>query len=210
MSDLIVEAVSGRAALAYLGDLSTLRVAVFREYPYLYVGTPENEARYLRGYATSERSVIVIARRGVQVVGASTAMPMLEHGDDLAPTLAEAGIDPRGVYYFGESVLQPEHRGQGIGHLFFDHREAHARMHGFRIAAFCAVVRPEDHPARPSNYIPHDAFWLKRGYTPRKDIVGQLSWRDVGELQSDHREHPAQQRCETTKPMMFWIKDLQA
>ena len=36
----------------------------------------------------------------------------------------------------------------GIGHPVFDLREAHARVRGFSQAAFCAVIRSDDHPLR--------------------------------------------------------------
>jgi GNAT superfamily N-acetyltransferase len=199
---LTIHTLCGPDAQPYLSDLAALRIAVFREYPYLYDGTLENEARYLRGYAKSDRGVIVIARddsgSGSRVIGASTAMPMLEHGDgnDVAPALRAAGFDPSTIYYFGESVLLKEHRGRGIGHAFFDHREAQARKHGFGLAAFCAVQRPEGHPARPGDYVPHDPFWTKRGFVSRPDIVARMTWRDVGD---DH---------ETSKPLPFWIKHL--
>ena len=34
---------------------------------------------------------------------------------------------------------------------------------GFKITAFCSVVRPEDHPFRPSDYRSNNDFWKKRG-----------------------------------------------
>jgi GNAT superfamily N-acetyltransferase len=193
---LSIEALAGDAALPFFGELAALRIEVFREFPYLYEGTRQYEARYLSSYARSARSVIVIARDGDQVIGASTAIPLTEHSEDVTPALAGAGLDPERVYYFGESVLRRAYRGHGIGHAFFDHREAAARAYGFSIAAFCAVVRPVDHPQKPADYVPHDAFWTKRGYVKRPDIVATFAWRDLGEAE------------ETAKPMVFWLKEL--
>jgi GNAT superfamily N-acetyltransferase len=90
----------------------------------------------------------------------------------------------------------PEYRGQGIGVRFFEQREAAARAHGYAQACFCAVVRPDDHPARPKNYAPLDGFWKMRGYEKRPDLTAQFSWRDIGE------------RSESDKPMVFWMKTL--
>jgi GNAT superfamily N-acetyltransferase len=195
--EVVVERLFGAAIRPFLDDLATLRIQVFREYPYLYEGSREYEARYLEGYARSERATVVLARQGQRVVGASTAMPLTEHGDGvIVPVLAQAGYDPAQVYYFGESVLLPQHRRLGIGHAFFDEREDAAREQGMRVAAFCAVQRPDDHPLRPADYVPHDAFWTKRGYTRRADLVATFDWRDLGEPH------------ESEKPMLFWIREL--
>lgn len=191
-----IECVTGAAIAPHLAALAELRITVFREYPYLYVGTAEYEQRYLASYARSEDSLVVIARDGDRVVGASTAMPLLQHSDDVAPPLARAGIAPETVCYFGESVLDRAYRGQGLGRAFFEERERHARAHGFTVAAFCAVQRPADHPRRPAGYAPHDAFWARHGYVVRPDIVTSFAWRDLDD------------EAETSKPMVFWIKEL--
>jgi GNAT superfamily N-acetyltransferase len=195
---LTVERLAGAAIEPYLSDLGALRIEVFREFPYLYEGTLDYESRYLRSYASSEHSVVVIARDGANVVGASTAMPAIEHDEQVASTLREGGIDPSEVYYFGESVLRASYRGRGIGHAFFDHRESRAHELGFKLASFCAVVRATDHPAKPADYAPHNAFWTKRGFVQRPELRAEFAWRDLGDAQ------------ETRKPMVFWIKQLTA
>lgn len=197
MSELAIESLTGAGIETYVSDLAALRIEVFREYPYLYEGTRAYEQRYLRKYASSERSLVVLAREGTRVVGASTAMPLLEHTEPVAPPLIAAGYDPACVYYFGESVLRASYRGRGVGHAFFDAREARARALGFAITCFCAVERPENHPRKPAGYTPHDAFWTKRGYVKRPDIVATFAWRDVGDTH------------ESDKPMVFWVKELE-
>jgi GNAT superfamily N-acetyltransferase len=193
---IAVDAFRGEAARPFLPAVAALRIEVFREWPYLYDGSLDYEERYLASYAASPSCLIAVARAGGEVVGAATAMPLAQHGGDVAPPLAAAGYDPATVYYFGESVLRPVYRGRRLGHAFFDAREAAARALGFRIAAFCAVQRPPDHPARPADHRPHDEFWRKRGFVRRPDIVGHFGWRDVGD------------DAETIKPMTFWIKEL--
>jgi len=191
-----IERVVGAAIADHLPALAALRIAVFREWPYLYEGSPEYEQRYLASYAASPDGVVVIARDADRVVGASTAMPLAQHSDDVVPPLAAAGLAPDTVCYFGESVLDPAYRGQGLGHAFFAEREAHARAAGFAVAAFCAVERPADHPRRPPAYRPLDELWRRHGFVKRPDLVTTFSWRDVGDA------------AETAKPMVFWIKEL--
>jgi GNAT superfamily N-acetyltransferase len=191
-----VQPVSGAQIERYLDELAALRIEVFREYPYLYDGTLDYERRYLRGYAASARSVVVLALDGERAVGAATALPLRDHSEDMTPVLGAAGFDLDRVYYFGESVLRASYRGRGIGHAFFDQRELAARRHGFSIATFCAVQRADDHPRKPANYVPHDAFWRKRGYEPRPDITATFDWRDLDETE------------ESPKSMMFWVREL--
>lgn len=197
---MAIELVRGADIEPHLAALARLRIEVFREYPYLYEGSLEYEAHYLRSYASAARGTLVIARDGSELVGAATALPLLEHADaaELAPTLASAGYAPEHTYYFGESVLRRAYRRRGIGHAFFDAREAAAREHGFALATFCAVERPTDHPARPLDYVPHDAFWTRRGYVRRPDLVARFAWRDIG---APH---------ENEKAMVFWLKELAA
>ena len=191
-----LEPVTGAAIAPHLDALAALRIAVFREYPYLYEGSLDYERRYLATYAASPDSLVVLARDGARVIGAATAMPAAQHADEVAPALARAGYAVEDVCYFGESVLDAAYRGQGVGRAFFDHRERHARERGFRTAAFCAVARPADHPRRPPSYVPHDAFWTRRGFVRRPDVTTSFAWRDLDDAD------------ETAKPMVFWIKDL--
>ena len=193
-----VQALTGEAATVVLPDLARLRIEVFRDWPYLYQGTLRYEQDYLANFAASEGAVIVAARDGGVVVGAATAVPMASgHAEELVAPLAAAGYDISRIFYLGESVLLRTYRGRGLGHAFFDQREAHARrLGGFTRAVFCGVKRPDAHPLRPASYVPLDNFWHKRGYTPLPGIVGSLSWCDVGET------------GETAKPMQYWMRTL--
>lgn len=190
-----IQCLEGRAASPYLDDVARLRISVFRDWPYLYEGSFEYEQRYLQSYLTDE-ALIVLALDGDTVVGASTAVPLLAHADAVGPALVGAGLARPDVFYFGESVLLPAYRRHGIGHRFFDEREAFAAKRGYSVLTFAAVERPVDHPARPRDYVPHDAFWNKRGFQRRADLVAAFSWKDVGS------------ETETEKPMVFWVKEL--
>lgn len=181
---------------ARLPDIAALRINVFRDWPYLYDGDAAYEESYLRPYINSPRAVIVGAFEGEALVGAATGAPLAEHADDFAAAFDGTGIDLSTVFYCAESVLLPDYRGHGIGHAFFDHREAHARDHGFTLCAFCAVIRPEDHPARPAKARSLDPFWRGRGYQPLDGVIADFSWKDLGDAD------------ETRKPLQFWMRTL--
>lgn len=192
-----VETLSGAAFQGALPSLAMLRISVFRAYPYLYDGSLDYEQRYLEKFRATDGAVIVAAFDGRRIVGCATASPLLGHADAFATPFRNAGFDPRTIFYFGESVLDPAYRGRGIGHRFFDHREAAARAQGgFTHLAFCGVVRPDDHPSRPKDYTPLDAFWAKRGFEKAEGLVAQFDWKDVD------------QADETSKAMQFWVKKI--
>lgn len=191
-----IRSVTGAGIRDVVADLARLRVAIFRAWPYLYEGDEAYERAYVEKYAATDGALVVTAAdpRDGAIVGASTALPLAEAEEELhAPFLAR-GLALGDYYYFGESVLDAGWRGRGIGVAFFAAREAQARALGFAHTAFCAVERPDDHPARPPGHVPLDAFWRRRGYTRRDDLRATLAWRDVGAAD------------ETDKPMTFWTR----
>jgi GNAT superfamily N-acetyltransferase len=192
-----VRSLTGDEIKPVLPELARLRIVVFRDWPYLYDGTLEYEEGYLAKLAKAKGAVVVVARDGDEVVGASTAAPMIEHADEFGEPFRRAGYDIAKIFYCGESVLLKSHRGHGLGHAFFDHREAQAKkLGGFTHSTFCRVVRPADHPLKPEDYVPLDGFWRKRGYEPVEGLVATYKWKDI--------DRPD----ETDHEMQFWMKAL--
>ncbi|WP_327751621.1 GNAT family N-acetyltransferase [Sphingobium sp. SJ10-10] len=191
---LVIERI-GRDDMS-LRALATLRMTVFRTWPYLYDGSLDYEAGYLAEFLSDADAILIVARIGEIPVGMATASPMATQSDAIKASFLAAGVDPRTVHYFGESVLLPQFRGQGVGHRFFDEREAAAKAAGADCAAFCAVVREENDPRRPAEVRDLADFWQKRGYriAPRYDM--RLAWKEVGQThESDHL-------------MRFWLKNI--
>jgi len=93
---------------------------------------------------------------------------MEDHAPEFAAPFQALGIPSDKILYGAESVLLRPYRGIGLGHRFIDHREAHARQLGRTHVAFCSVIRPEDHPARPAAYRTNDAFAIMVGYWMKK------------------------------------------
>jgi GNAT superfamily N-acetyltransferase len=192
-----VAPLTGKSMAGALDALARLRIAVFRDWPYLYDGTLKYEQTYLAKLAAARGAVIVAAYDGENIVGCATGAPMAEAEAEVSAPFAARGYDIGRIFYCGESVLLRAYRGRGLGHAFFDHREAQARaLGGFTHAAFCAVVRPEDHPLRPKDYVPLDAFWQKRGYAKADGLVTRFAWKDID------------RSGETEKPMQFWMRAL--
>ncbi|MCT4558722.1 MAG: GNAT family N-acetyltransferase [Pelagimonas sp.] len=191
-----VEALTGQALDAALDDVARLRITVFRAFPYLYDGDLTYERDYLQTYRDSAGAVLVGAFDGTRLIGAATGTPLEDHAEDFAGAFSGFETPLSDIFYCAESVLLSDYRGRGIGHRFFDLREAHARALGRTHCVFCSVVRPTDHPQRPADYAPLDPFWRKRGYSPLPGACAQFEWKDI--------DHPHT----TTKPLQFWMRSL--
>ena len=193
---LAVRPLTGPEIAAAIDDLAGLRIAVFASFPYLYDGDAASEADYLREFSKARGAVLVAAFDGARIVGAATASPMAAQKAEFRAPFEERGFNTAALFYFGESVLLAEYRGQGAGHGFFDHREAQARRCGAAAATFAAVIRAADHPARPAGYTPLDGFWRGRGYAPVAGLMTELAWKEHGEA------------VQSPKLMQYWKRNL--
>lgn len=198
MGDVQVRVLCGADIAPYRDAVAALRIKVFRDFPYLYDGDLDFEAKYLRVYAESSRSVFVLALAQGRVIGASTGIPLNDDADAFQQPFRARGMAVDSVFYFGESVLLPDYRGRGLGHLFFDAREAHARaIGGFDWTAFAAVDRTPDDARRPENYRGNESFWQKRGYLRQPDMPMRLAWKELGN------------QTESAQTLTFWLRRLE-
>ncbi|MFC3085757.1 GNAT family N-acetyltransferase [Tabrizicola soli] len=196
IDEIDVRALRGAELEAALDEVARLRITVFRDWPYLYDGTLEYERQYLDSYRDNPGALLVGAFHDGRLIGASTSTPMEDHAPEFSAPFRALGIAPERILYGAESVLLRPYRGLGLGHRFIDLREAHARALGRSHVAFCSVIRPEDHPARPAAARTNDAFWRGRGYEPLPGVVARFSWKDLGDSE------------ESEKPLQFWMRAL--
>ena len=177
-----------------LDGLAALRITVFRDFPYLYEGSLEYEKEYLKVYTHSSEAMLFAVMDGNKMVGATTGIPLKDESAEVQMPFLKTRMDISSIFYFGESLLLHNYRGLGLGHRFFDEREAHARELGYSITTFCAVDRPVDHPLKPNDYRPNDVFWQKRRYLQQPQLQTTFEWPDIGESMATH------------KPMIYWLK----
>ncbi|MGF1450663.1 MAG: GNAT family N-acetyltransferase [Opitutales bacterium] len=171
-----------------IDELARLRLTVFREWPYLYAGTFAEEREYLSTYARCPQSLAVVALDGDAIVGASTALPLADAHAEFSGPFRQAGEGVDVYFYLGESVLQHEYRGQGIGKRLMAERLAEGRQQGFSRAAFCAVDRDPADPRRPADYRPLATFWQRYGFTRQPHLQARFRWPEVdGEGEPEHQ-----------------------
>jgi hypothetical protein len=195
-SELKIIRLKGQDIVPYIPKLAELRIIVFKEYPYLYLGNLEYETKYLQTYVNSPESIIVLVFDGERVVGASTAIPMQFETAEFKQAFVDHHMNIAEIFYLGESVLLPSYRKRGVYKHFFREREAAAHEYGCKITAFCAIERPVDDPRRPKDYVPLDDVWRYFGYVKHSELCIYFPWQEVS------------MEIETTKPLMFWLKTL--
>ncbi len=191
-----VRALYGAALEAVLDAVAALRIAVHREWPFLYEGTLAYERAYLQTYRDTPGALLVGAFHEGRLVGASTSTLIEDQSEGVTAPFHALNIPLSDVLYGAESVLLPAYRGIGLGHRFIDLREAHARALGRGHVAFCSVMRPANHPARPVDARSNDAFWQGRGYAPLAGFEAAFAWQDLGDS------------AESEKKLQFWLRKL--
>jgi len=195
-SDIEFRLLKGSDISKYKSELASIRIEIFRDFPYLYEGDLEYEEKYVKVYERSKESLVVLAVHEGRVVGATTALPLRDETDYLKKPLVENNFSIDNIFYFGESILKNQYRGLGVGKKFFEFRERHAMsFKKYSTTCFCAVTRPENHPSKPSTYAPLDNFWINMGYKKDPRLIASFPWKDIGDA------------IETEKPMTYWLKE---
>lgn len=177
--------------------MASLRINIFKDFPYIYDGSVDYEVKYLGRYLKAQNAQFIGAFNAENLlVGLATCLPLSEEENFVQKPFLDAGLNLEEIFYFGESVLLPKYRGHGIGHRFFDLREQAAQNFGSKYAYFCAVKRPEEHHLKPTNYRPLDNFWKSRGYVQIENLKSYFEWKDLGQTE------------ETPKEMVYWMRSL--
>lgn len=184
-----------KEAEQFIDDVANLRLKIFREYPYLYDGDSESESMYLRKFMNTKDSVICIVFDDDRVVGAFTGLPLNQEEDNIIRPWRDAEYDINSIYYFSEALLLPEQRGKGHGVELFRVAEEWVKGLGkYSMFTLATVIRDDNHPKKPANYISLENFWQNRGYKKTDGLICTIPWKEVGENE------------EADKPLLFWYK----
>lgn len=187
---------TGAAIADVLDDLATLRLDIFRDYPYLYQGRREDELTYLGTYAEVPDACVILAYDGNTIVGAATGMPLVHEDARMLEAFAGTALPLSEVYYVGELLFLPAYRNHGLGRKLLARLERQIRSLGRYRTFTCATVeRPDDHPVRPRDYIPITRFLARTGFARLPGVTTHFTWRETDGVNRDH-------------PMQFWSREL--
>ena len=196
VKEITEQLLTGAVIADVLDDLATLRLDIFREYPYLYEGRHEDELNYLGTYAKTPDASVILAYDGSAVIGAAAGMPLIQEDAQLRDAFAGTALPLDEVYYVGELLFRLGYRNSGLGRKLLDHMESHIPSFGSYRTLTCATVeRPADHRLRPRDYIPITRFLARTGFARLSGVTTSFMWLETDGGKRDH-------------PMQFWIKNL--
>jgi GNAT superfamily N-acetyltransferase len=186
---------TGTAIADGLDEVATLRLEIFREYPYLYQGRREDERKYLGSYAEAPDACVILAHDGLTVIGAATGMPLIHEDAQMLDAFAGTAFPHNEVYYVGELLFRPAYRNCGQGRKLLAQLESHIRSLRYRRLTCATIERPDDHPLRPRDDIPMTRFLARTGFVRLPGVTTHFRWRETDGVQRDHS-------------MQFWSKEL--
>lgn len=166
-----------------------MRIAIFKEFPYLYEGNIESEKEYLDVFFNSQKSLILLVFDGDKVVGCSSVVPLDEESDTIQKPFLDRNIDPKDYLYIGEAMIKKPYRNLGIlGKFFVPAYNNHAKIHGFKHLVFITVNRAHSHPQRPSDYRNLEPIWQHFGYKLMPGMFVKASWLQSDTLKEEENE----------------------
>ncbi len=179
--------------------IGALRISTFREFPYLYVGFPENEKKYTLGFAKTQGAFACEATDNGQFAGLVTASPLKSEKsiakDSPAQVFLDHGLNPEEFVYLGEVIVDSRYRQRGLAGELIQRAALEANRKGFPRTCFLCVERPDNHPLKPQGYKSPDSIWKRLGYQ-KTEMRMPFSWNALDERGLDNiQEHW----------MVFWI-----
>lgn len=187
---------TGSAVAGCLDDLASLRITIFREYPYLYDGFFEDELKYLSLYQDTPDAFVISVNDSGKMIGAATGVPLRYEHEGLAAPFTGTSFSVDELFYVGEVLLYPTYRDSGLGFNLLKQIEEHVRTLGnYRHLTCATAVRPDNHPLCPESYVQIDKFLARTGFIKLPDVTTNFTWQETDGISREHL-------------MQFWIKEL--
>ena len=123
-------------------------------------------------------------------------MPLIHEDAQMLDAFTGSTFTLNEIYYVGELLFRPAYSNCGLGQKLLVQLEHYIQSLGSYRKLTCAtIVRPEDHPMRPFDYIPITRFLAQTHFAPLLGVTTSFMWQETDGVKRDH-------------PMQFWIKNL--
>lgn len=166
-----IKTLVGKETQSVIELLAQWRLTIFKEFPYRYVGNLQFEKKHLQSYANNPQSVFAIALLNNEIVAISTGIPL---GDkslrEMQVAFQQQHKDIEPYYYYGEVLVSPMHRGQGLAKKLYRAQDEVIKNMGFEKVAIMTVIRDEP--------IATDALWPHLGFQ-KNNIILSMRWPTI-------------------------------
>lgn len=150
-NDLTLSTLSGSEARKYFQQIASMRINMFKGYPYFYEGSFDCEKEYLESYFNSTHSKVLLVLKDEQIVGFSTSIPLKEM-EVVRSAFSKKQIDTSQYLYIGETLIEEPFRTPELLRKISEFHEAQAKNTGYSRLVCMVVKRDHSHPLRPANY----------------------------------------------------------
>jgi len=196
-----IEHYSGESLAANISALAEFRLRFFREFPYLYAGTEEGEHKHIAEYIANPTTRLILAREpNNNIIGVAIGTMLATETEilhQIGESLRSCNIIPEQCYYFGEMILVPEYRHQGIGTQMLEALKNAGKEQGASHFCFLAVAREPHDLRRPANHIDSDRIFHQFGFEKTALFV-TFEWATI---QRDGSVHTSPNRLD------LWINE---
>lgn len=196
-SSIVIDVLRGNEVIPYLQKLAELRITFYRSYPYLYEGTLTEEENYLSMYANSENSILVVAKKGEEVVGAVAGISLLETHAMHKKLWDQQEVLAENIFYLGELVLLQDYRRSDLQERLYQQLEQAVQgLKKYDSIIVCEIERDPKDSKKIENASSSEILWDNRGFVRQPELNTHFLWKDIDDLE------------ETDHFMVYWIKAL--
>ena len=176
--ELLFQLLIGVEAKAFIKDIANLRIEIFKEFPYLYAGTIENELPYLDRYISNENGhIILIKNIENNIVGFSSSIPLEDEDESMLQPYLENNLNPKDFLYCGEAIMYKEYRGGGSLKTLLDYHIKIAKKLNKKYLTMMTIDRADNHPSKPENFYSVDNMLEKYEYKKMQNAKIKYSWK---------------------------------
>lgn len=196
---------SGQQILPFISDIGQLILEVYKEWPYLYEGTLEEQYDYVQTrYINMPNSLVCTAFDQEKLVGLAMGVPLCEAPTHyLTPFTSNQEcleLPLKNIFYWGELIVRSEYRQREIAQQMCDLVLKEILDNSdYKAIAFCTVERSDDfhlNNCKTNDYFSLDSKWEELGFKKHEDLSFNAVWRLV------------QESHESQHHMVYWVKKI--
>lgn len=177
-----IEMIKGPWTEAQKEAVIAMRMAIFKEWPYLYIGDRKTEVEYITPYVKSSSSLLFFAKNEGKIIGIVTGIPLLEMDDSFTAPFTQASLPLQPIFYLGEILLLKEFRGQGIGYQMYKRFEDELKKWPRFTQIAILRMKYDCHDVRkPKEYRSLDEFWARLGYAEDPNLFLNIDYQEIGQ-----------------------------